>query len=154
MFVFVDDAAEAVASADGEVRDLVWIGDRFGQWLQWSGVRDAPVGPMFVVVPLVLAQRVQEVALVPDQCAVEQFAAAGLDPPFHDRVHAGHPDAAEHDLDPGVGEDRVEHRRVLAVAVADQEPCPAAGVLQVHGEVADGLGDPGRGRVGGGAQDP
>ena len=32
-------------------------------------------------------------------------------------------------LDPGVSEDRVEQRRVLAVVVADEEPGPAAGVL-------------------------
>jgi hypothetical protein len=31
MFVFVDDASESVASADGEVRDRVWIGDRIGE---------------------------------------------------------------------------------------------------------------------------
>jgi hypothetical protein len=29
MFVFVDDAAEVVTSVNGEVRDHVWIGDRF-----------------------------------------------------------------------------------------------------------------------------
>jgi hypothetical protein len=29
MFVLVDDAPEALMSAEGEVRDLVWIGERF-----------------------------------------------------------------------------------------------------------------------------
>jgi hypothetical protein len=77
---------------------------------------------MFVVVPLVLAHCVHQVGLVPDEGAVEQFAATGLNPPFHDRVHARHPDTAEHHGDPGVGQDRVEHRRVLAVPVADEEP--------------------------------
>jgi hypothetical protein len=60
--------------------------------------------------------------VVVDQGAVEQFAAAGLDPPFHDRVRAGHPYAAEDALDAGVGEDGVEQYWVLAVAVADEEP--------------------------------
>src|SRR5688572_29072300 len=46
--------------------------------------------------------------------------AAGLDPPFHDRVRPGHPDTAEHDLDPRVGEDLVEPGRVPPVAVPDQ----------------------------------
>jgi hypothetical protein len=42
----------------------------------------------------------------------------------------------------------------LGVAVADEELGWAGGVLQVHGEVADGVGDPCRAGVGGGAQDP
>jgi hypothetical protein len=72
----------------------------------------------------------------------------------HDRVHAGHPDAAGHDGDPGVGEDGVEQRRVLGVPVPDEELDAAACVLQVHDQVAGGMGDPGGGRVGGRAQDP
>jgi hypothetical protein len=36
----------------------------------------------------------------------------------------------------------------------DHEPCPAAGVIQVHDEVPGGLGDPGRGGVRGCAEDP
>jgi hypothetical protein len=73
------------------------------------------MGPVRVVVLLVLVQRVQQMRLIRDQRAVQQLAAAALDPPLHDRVHAGHLDAAEHDLDPGVGEDRVEQCRVPAV---------------------------------------
>jgi hypothetical protein len=38
-------------------------------------------------------------------------------------------DAAAHDRDAGVGEGRVEQRWVLAVAVADEVPRPAPGVL-------------------------
>jgi hypothetical protein len=91
--------------------------------------------------------------VVPDERAVEQFAAACLDPPFDDRVHAGHSNAAEHHCDAGVGEDRVDQCRVFAVAVADKESGSAAGILEVHGEVAHGLRDPGGGRVGRGAQD-
>src|SRR5437773_1947607 len=45
---------------------------------------------MVIVELLELAQRVDQVSLVPDQRAVQQFAAAGLYPPFHDRVHARH----------------------------------------------------------------
>jgi hypothetical protein len=61
VFVFVQDAAETVASPDVKVCDLVRVGDRLGQWLQRSRVRDAPMGPVLVVVPLVLAQHVQQV---------------------------------------------------------------------------------------------
>ncbi len=46
--------------------------------------------------------------LIPDQGPVQQLVAAGLHPALHDRVHPRHPDAAEHDLDPRIGEDRVE----------------------------------------------
>jgi hypothetical protein len=56
VFVFVQDAAQALTPADVEVRDLVWIRERFGQWMEWSGVRDSPMWPVLVVVPLVLAQ--------------------------------------------------------------------------------------------------
>ena len=55
-----------------------------------------------VVVPFVLAEGVREMRLVPDECAVEQLVAAGLDPPFHDRVHSGNLDTAEHHGDAGV----------------------------------------------------
>jgi hypothetical protein len=74
---------------------------------------------------------VEQVPLVPDQGPIQQFATAGLHPPFHDRVHSWHPDAAQYGGDAGVGEYRVEQRWEFAVPVADQEPGPAAGVLQV-----------------------
>jgi hypothetical protein len=92
--------------------------------------------------------------LVPDQGSVEEFPAAGAYPPFHDRVHPWDSDAAAYNRDPGVGEDRVEQRRVFTVAVADEVVGGRAGVVEVHGEVAGGLGDPGRGGVRGGAEDP
>jgi hypothetical protein len=50
VLVFVDDATQAVASADGEVRDRGWIGDRIEQRLQRADVRDAAVGSVSVVV--------------------------------------------------------------------------------------------------------
>jgi hypothetical protein len=73
--------------------------------------------------------------LVPDQRLVEQFLAAGLDRPFHDRVHAGYPDTAEHHSDAGVGEDRVEQRRVLPVTIPDQVLHSASGIVEVHEQV-------------------
>ena len=42
----------------------------------------------------------------------------------------------------------------FSVPVADEVPGPASGVVQVHDEVAPGLGHLGGGRVGGGAEDP
>ena len=58
MFILVQYAAQAVTSVDVELCDLVWIGERLGQWMEWSGVRDASMGPVGVVMPLVLAQGV------------------------------------------------------------------------------------------------
>jgi hypothetical protein len=67
-----------------------------------------------------LSQGVDQVPLIPDQRAVQEFAAAGLYPPFRDRVHSWHPDAAEDDVDARVREDAVEQIGELAVPVADQ----------------------------------
>jgi hypothetical protein len=99
-------------------------------------------------------QSVEQVALVPDQGAVEQLVSAGLHPALHERIHARDPDAAEHGLGSGVLEDRVEQGGELSIAVPDQEPRTAAGILEVHDEILGGLRHPGRGRMGGGAQDP
>jgi hypothetical protein len=153
MSVLVEGAAEVVTSAYVEVGELLRIGDRWGQGVQWSGACDALVGPVRVVVLLELAQGVEQVVLVPDQGAVQQLVPAGLYPAFHERVHARHPDAGQHDVDSRVLEDGVEQGGELAVAVADEEPCPAAGVFEVRDEVPGGLRRPGGGRVRRRAQD-
>jgi hypothetical protein len=82
----VEDAAEAVTSVDVQVSQPVAIGDWFGQRNEWSGVRDALVRSVDVVVCLEFAERVQEMSLVVDQCPVEEFASAGPHPPLHDRI--------------------------------------------------------------------
>jgi hypothetical protein len=94
----------------------------FGQWVQRSGVQDSPMGPMRLVVPFVLVHGVQQMTLGPDQCPVQQFVPAALDPPFHDGVHAENLDAAECRLNANVGEDRVGQGGELPVAVADEVP--------------------------------
>jgi len=58
MIVFVEEAAEAIVSADAQTCECRGIGDRFGQRLQGSGVRDALVRPVVVVVAFVFAQGV------------------------------------------------------------------------------------------------
>ena len=65
-----------------------------------------------------------------------------------------HLDPAEYNADAHVSEDDVEQARELPVPVSDQEPFPAAGIIQVHHEIPGGLRRPGRRRVGGGAQNP
>jgi hypothetical protein len=67
MPVFVEDAAEAVVSADVQVRDLLRVGYRFGERAQGCRSLEGPVGPVLVVEVLELPQRMQEVALVPDE---------------------------------------------------------------------------------------
>ena len=71
MFVLVQNTAETITSTDGQPGELVWVGDRFGQRLEWSGVGDALVRPVRVVEDFVFAEGVQEMPLVPDQAAVE-----------------------------------------------------------------------------------
>ncbi|WP_455357087.1 hypothetical protein [Streptomyces sp. SYSU K217416] len=82
---------------------------------------------MLVVEPFELVQGVQEMALVPNQGAVQQLSPAGLHSPFHDLVHARHADTAEDDLDFRIREDGIEQGGELPVPVADQEPGAAAG---------------------------
>lgn len=49
MFVFVEDAAEAIASSDVETGYVVRVSDRCGQRVQRAGVRDALVWAVSVV---------------------------------------------------------------------------------------------------------
>jgi len=132
--VLVENAAEVIGSSDVEAGCLVRIGDRRRQGVQRAGVRDALVGPVGVVELFELAQGMEQVPLVPDQGAVQQLAPTGLHPPLHDRSFSasGLPSARPRSpRRPG----RRRTERGLAVPVPDQEPCPAAGVLEVHDEV-------------------
>jgi hypothetical protein len=126
----VEDAAEAIASSYVEAGYLVRIGDLRWQRVQRACVGDALVWAVSVVELFELAQGVQQVPLIPDQGAVQQLTAAGPHPPFHDRIHSRHLDAAEHDLNARVHEDGVEQLGELPVSVPDQQPRPAAGVLE------------------------
>jgi hypothetical protein len=78
MLVFVQGAAEPVASSYVEGRDLAWFGEWRGQWVQWSGVGDALMRPVLVVEALELTQCVNRMILVPGRGAVQQLAPAGL----------------------------------------------------------------------------
>ncbi|WP_394365606.1 hypothetical protein, partial [Streptomyces sasae] len=61
----------------------------------------------------------EEMAEVPDQGAVQEFAPAGLYPALHDGVHSGCLYAGGDGCQSGVGEQGVEGLRELRVAVAD-----------------------------------
>jgi hypothetical protein len=84
MFVFVEDAAEPIASLDPEPGYLVRVGERRGQWVQRPGVGEALVRPVAVVERFEFVQGVQQMSLVPDQGSVQQFVAACPYPAFHD----------------------------------------------------------------------
>jgi hypothetical protein len=61
------------------------------------------VKTLLVIEVLELPERVQEVALVPDERAVQELVSARLHPAFHDRIHSRQRDPAEHDFDTRVG---------------------------------------------------
>jgi hypothetical protein len=63
-----------------------------------------------------------------------------------------HADAGLHDSDAFAFEDRVERRRVPAVAVPDQVFHRGASVLEVHDQVSRELRGPGRSGMGGGTE--
>jgi hypothetical protein len=58
-----------------------------------------------------------------------------------------------HDVDVLGGEHRVEWGGVFGVSVATEESKPGDPVLEVHQEIAGGLGGPGRGGMRGDAED-
>ena len=51
--------------------------------------------PVVIVDVLEFPQRVQEVALVPDERAVQELVLEGLHLAFYDRIHSRYVDAAE-----------------------------------------------------------
>jgi hypothetical protein len=100
------------------------------------------VRPVLIVVGLGLAQDPPQMVLIPDQDAVQEFAAASADPAFGYRVHARGPHVTEHRPDPGTGEDRVERSRVVRAAGADHELDPVSLPAEIHHQVASLLGGP------------
>jgi hypothetical protein len=145
----VEQSAESVAAPD--VVDLGCC--VVGEWSQGSGLAESAVRPVTVVVELVLAKYGRGMGLVDVQDVVEEFAADGADEAFGDGVGPrclhGRPD----DLDAARGEDGVEGRGELGVAIADEEPQSPASVVEVHGQVAGQLSRPRAGRVRGNPED-
>lgn len=102
--MFVDLATDASVSSDAVLLKI----DGFGQRFQRRGAVQGAVRPVLIVVSLILTQDPAQMVLVPDESAVQEFAAASSDPAFGDRIHAGRPHVAQHGPDLGAGEDRVE----------------------------------------------
>jgi hypothetical protein len=116
--VLMDDTADQIASAASE---SVEVNQGVGQWFEWCGLAEGAVWPVLVVVGLVLSHHPQEMSLIPDEGAVEQFPTAPADPPLYDRVRAGSLHRALENADSRGMEDRVEGCGELGVAVTDQE---------------------------------
>ena len=70
-----------------------------------------------------------------------------------DRVGPWCPHRCSDDVNADGREDDVEPGGESRVAVADEKPETVAGVIEVHEQVADQLGQPGAGRVGGDPED-
>jgi hypothetical protein len=102
---------------------------------------------------LVVAQDPPQRVLVPDEGAIQEFAAASPDPAFGDRVHPGRLDVAEYGPDAGIGEDGVERAGEVRSAVADHEFDPVCLFAEVHEEVAGLLGGPFPGGMQGDSED-
>ena len=147
----MNHASGAVAAPDTEV---VQVGDAIWQRAERRGLVEGAVRPVRVVEVLVLAQDGHQVALVPDQGPVQQFARAAADPAFHDRVHPWRLNSGADDPDPSGPEDGVGRGGKTGVPVMQGElhahPC----IFQVHQEVPGLLHYPGLDRVLRGAQDP
>jgi hypothetical protein len=111
------------------------------------------VRPVGVVVVCVLAKNCFGVLLVDRQYAVEEFAANAADEAFGDGIGPWRTHRGLDDADVDGGEDGVKGGRELGVTVPDEEPEAAAGVLEVHEQVARLLGQPGSGGVAGDAED-
>ncbi|MBB5968136.1 hypothetical protein [Planomonospora venezuelensis] len=72
----MEDPAESVASAYAQLGDPHRIRDRDRDSAQRGRLVQGLMGAVLVVEPFVLTQGVAQMALVPQQAAVEQFTAA------------------------------------------------------------------------------
>jgi hypothetical protein len=79
---------------------------------------------MSVVEPLELSERVDQVALVPDQVRSSSSQRQVCIQRSVIAFIRGHLGAGEHDADPGISQHSIESGGELAVWVSDHEPVP------------------------------
>jgi hypothetical protein len=115
-------------------------------------VAERSVWPVGVVVVGVLLESDSGMPLVDDQNAVEEFAAGWCRRSVRRWHWPAVPVPVSDDADVDCGEDGVKGGGELGVAVPDEEPEAAAGVVEIHAEVAGLLGQPGAGGMGGDAE--
>jgi hypothetical protein len=90
--------------------------------------------------PTAVLGRVSKLGAGSGSTPIQQFAAAGLYPPFPDRVHSRHPNPSEHDLDFRIGQGAIDQLGERAVPIPDQEPRPSPDVPGT--ETGSGFVDP------------
>ncbi|MGW2938289.1 hypothetical protein ACWDA7_42415 [Streptomyces sp. NPDC001156] len=100
----MNGSAEPVSSTDFQMSDLCWFVDRAGEWPERSGLTAGSVWSLPVVKVLELTGRMEEVALVPDQGAVQELVPTGLYPVIREGVHPRYVDGGGDDLQAGVGQ--------------------------------------------------
>jgi hypothetical protein len=117
-------------------RRAIVSGSQIGEGRAWSGRAFAMLwwGRWEFVELFEFLQSVEQVALVPDQGAVEQLVSGGLHPALHERIHARDPDAAEHGFGSGVLEDRVERAGNFPSRSRIRNRARQPGILEVHAE--------------------
>jgi hypothetical protein len=145
--VLADQALDGVPALDpgGHV-------DRLAGLVQGRSLFPRLVWPVIVVVLGVLGKDLPKVLFAVDQQVVEALTAQRSRIPLREGVRPGRSDRSLDDPHAGAGEYLVEHRRELAVAVADQEFEVAGASAEVHQQVAGLLGGPRAGGVSGDAQ--
>ena len=114
---------------------------------------EGAVGSVFVVVGDVVGDDAFELPAVPDEAAVEQFAADGSDPALAERVRHRRPHGSAEDLEVFAAEDLVERDGELAGAVADERSAVVQLVGVAEEQVAGRLCGPCAGRVRGDASE-
>jgi hypothetical protein len=80
--IFVDQTTDTSLLSDAVLVKINWLGQGF----QRRGCAQSAVGAVLIVVGLVLGEDPPQVGLVPDEGAVQEFAAASADPAFGDGV--------------------------------------------------------------------
>jgi hypothetical protein len=80
MCVLMEKATESLTSTDVEAVESLGFDDRFGKQPQGCRAVQGAVGPMLIVERLELAERVEQMDLIPDQGTVEELVSAHLHP--------------------------------------------------------------------------
>ena len=125
-FVFVEEAAEAVASPDLASRGP--SGGERGRHGLRSFESETAVGPVDVVMADVLVQHGLELAPADDQDPVEALPSEGADPAFADRVGHGCPHGGLDHPEAFRTEHRVERPGEECVPVVDQKRARRRGI--------------------------
>jgi hypothetical protein len=119
----------------------------------WWAKLQCSMWPATVVVGGVSSKDDPYVLFAEDQDAIGEFGSGRPDEAFCEAVRSWTARRDLHDVNAGVGQDRVERGGELAGSVADEEPEGCGAAVEVHQQVAGLLGGPVSGRMAGRAED-